>query len=247
MILLERTGDICAITLNRPQRHNALVPQLLDELLAALNSDDCRDAGAVVLAANGPSFSTGGDVQGFWDHREDLESYANHVVGRLNDVILRLAVIPVPVIAAIHGWVCGGSMGLVLGSDIVIAQPETRLQAFYATVGFAPDGGWTAMLPDVVGHAKARHWLLTDCQISAQDAQHTGIVSELAAAPRERALAMAADATRRKPGSIKAVKRLLTNQTALQSKLDSERRAFVEQILTREAHFGMQQFLENVK
>lgn len=118
-------GDLARITLNRPQRHNALVPELLDGLRAALAR--CREdrPAALILDAEGRSFSTGGDVGGFYDTpRAERHDYAVRVVGTLNAVILDLLSLPLPTVAAVHGMVTGGSVGLVLACDIVVAGPR---------------------------------------------------------------------------------------------------------------------------
>jgi 2-(1,2-epoxy-1,2-dihydrophenyl)acetyl-CoA isomerase len=109
LVLVERVGAVAVLTLNRAQRHNSLVPQFLEEMLAAL---ECiaSDPGvrAAVLQANGRSFSTGGDMQGFHEHRDQLARYAGEIVGLLNEIILALVRLPQPVVAAVQGTVTGG-------------------------------------------------------------------------------------------------------------------------------------------
>ena len=149
-------GELARITLNRPQRHNALVPELLDGLRAALAR--CREdrPAALILDAEGRSFSTGGDVGGFYDTpRAERHDYASRVVGTLNAVILDLLSLPLPTVAAVHGMVTGGSVGLVLACDIVVAGPRASFAPWYTRVGYSPDGGWTALMPERIGRARA--------------------------------------------------------------------------------------------
>ncbi|NUM48670.1 MAG: enoyl-CoA hydratase/isomerase family protein, partial [Anaerolineales bacterium] len=128
---------LAALTLNRPERHNSLIPELLEDLLAAFETLRAQpDIRAVVLQANGRSFSTGGDLQGFADHllphpqplsRGErgvgaLEEYSHRIVGLLNQVILTMLDFPLPIITAVHGIVTGGSLGLVLASDVVLVS-----------------------------------------------------------------------------------------------------------------------------
>ena len=128
-ILLEKRDLIAIITLNRPDRHNSLVPSLLEELLNALDSiSSTPEIAAVVLQANGRSFSTGGDMAGFYDHLDDLVGYADRIVGLLNRVILTMLNLPAPIIAAVHGLVTGGSLGLVLGADVILIGPEATFR-----------------------------------------------------------------------------------------------------------------------
>ncbi|NIQ52921.1 MAG: enoyl-CoA hydratase/isomerase family protein, partial [Gammaproteobacteria bacterium] len=71
------------------------------------------------------------------------------------EAILEIAFGPVPMVAAVHGVLTGGSLGLVLACDRVVLAAETTIRSWYATVGFAPDGGWTALLPGVIGRRRA--------------------------------------------------------------------------------------------
>ncbi|CAG0947683.1 partial 4-chlorobenzoyl coenzyme A dehalogenase-2, partial [Anaerolineae bacterium] len=167
LVLIETDGAIATLTLNRPERHNALVPELLAEMLAALDGLKARaELRALILQANGRSFSTGGDVRAFYKHRDDIARYSNEVVGGLNQVILALIVFPTPVIAAVQGIVTGGSLGLVLASDIALLAPIASFTPFYTVVGYSPDGGWTAMLPSIIGAKRAAEILLTNQTIS---------------------------------------------------------------------------------
>src|SRR5512135_3709305 len=96
LILLETHNRIATVTLNRPERHNSLVPEFLREMLGALGGlSDQAGPLALVLQANGRSFSTGGDVQAFYDHRDNIELYASEIVGLLNQVIIAMVRLPV--------------------------------------------------------------------------------------------------------------------------------------------------------
>ena len=144
---------VTRLVLARPGMHNALVPELLDALLVALRriaaDATCR---AVVLAADGPAFSIGGDMRRFRRERDgDLAGYASALVGKLNQAILALVDLPQPVVAEVNGVVTGGSIGLVLACDLVYLAPEVAFKAHYATAGFGPDGGWTALVGRLAG------------------------------------------------------------------------------------------------
>ncbi|MGE5148295.1 MAG: enoyl-CoA hydratase/isomerase family protein, partial [Candidatus Eiseniibacteriota bacterium] len=116
LVRMTVTDGVARLTLDRPERHNSLDPALLDDLLTRL--DTVRDDDtirAVVLAANGRSFSTGGDVRAFHDQADgSLRDYAAALVGRLNRTILALMDLRQPVIARVQGPVTGGALGLVL-------------------------------------------------------------------------------------------------------------------------------------
>jgi enoyl-CoA hydratase/carnithine racemase len=248
LVMMERVESTAVLTLNRPERHNSLIPELLEALLERIEDVQAdADIRAVVLGANGRSFSTGGDVGGFFEHLDSIEAYAGEIVGLLNQTILSLIALPVPVIAAVQGIVTGGSMGLVLASDIVLVTPEASFTPYYSVVGFSPDGGWTAMLPAIIGTKRTAAILLQNRRISAGEALTWGLANRLVDGEhiRQEALKVSQDITSKKPGSITHTKRLLLEgQGNLSERLESERRHFVRQIATPEAKEGLIAFLD---
>ena len=247
LVLLDTRDHIATLTLNRPERHNSLVPELLREMLTALGSLRAQvELRAVILQANGRSFSTGGDVQSFYDHRDHIETYAREMVGLLNQVIVTMVELPVAIVAAVHSIVTGGSLGLVLASDIVLVAPEANFTPYYSVVGFSPDGGWTAMLPEIVGRKRAAEVLMLNQTIRAEQAVAWGIAQRIApsAEIRDQARAVADAIAQKKPGSIRQTKRLLWRDgETLAARLDAERQHFVQQIVSAEAQQGMEAFL----
>ena len=127
LVLCEQTNSITTLTLNRPERHNSLVPELLREFIGALG--EVGEARALVLQANGRSFSTGGDVRAFYDHRDAIRPYASEIVGLLNQAIEALLRFPAPTIVAVNGVVTGGSIGLVLACDLVLVSERGEFHA----------------------------------------------------------------------------------------------------------------------
>lgn len=247
LVKTQRSGPVATLILNRPERHNSLVPALLDELLAALadvNSD--MTVRAVVLGAAGKSFSTGGDVKAFFSAGDDLADYAAETVGLLNEVILAMLRLPQPIVAAVHGMVTGGSLGLLLGSDVVLMAREATITPWYSVVGFSPDGGWTAMLPDLIGSKRTSDILLRNRTIHSDQAAHWGIAAEVVdeGSTAVGAIAAANEIATKVPGSITAAKRLLwADVDTVATRLEAERQAFVEQVVTPEARKGMATFL----
>jgi 2-(1,2-epoxy-1,2-dihydrophenyl)acetyl-CoA isomerase len=243
--LLDITDGVARLMLNRPERHNSLVPALLD----SLNADLDRIAGhrgirAVVLQASGRSFSTGGDVAGFQAvPRSQRRAYAEDLVGSLNRAILALLRLPVPVIGRIHGAVTGGSLGLLLACDLAAITPQAFIQPYYTQVGFSPDGGWTAMLPARIGVQRAREIQLMNQRVPAQEALQLGLVTACVEAE-------ALDATiegwlenlkAMQPGSIASTKALLADDYS--AGLEAELRNFLTLIDGEEAEAGMTRFL----
>jgi 2-(1,2-epoxy-1,2-dihydrophenyl)acetyl-CoA isomerase len=249
LVLTAHEGPITTITLNRPERHNSLNPELLAELLdalVALRSAPHAGQGAVVLQANGRSFSTGGDAKGFVDNAENVGPYAYRIVGLLNQVILAMLDGPLPIVAAVHGIVTGGSLGLVLASDIVLVAPEATFAPFYSVVGPSPDGGWATLLPQVIGHKRAAEVLFLNRPITADEAVAWGLANRVVPADRIRdaARAVALDIASRKSGSVRRTKRLLWGlDRFVAARLEEERQQFLEQIVTDEALNGFREFL----
>ncbi|MDE2203213.1 MAG: enoyl-CoA hydratase/isomerase family protein [Burkholderiaceae bacterium] len=248
LVLFERVGGTGIVRLNRPARHNSLVPELLEGLLASLDAAEA-DAGihAVVLTHAGRDFSTGGDVKALACQGGALAAYADRLLSLLNQAILRLSALRCPAIAAVEGWLTGGSLGLVLACDMTVLSRNVRIAPYYTEVGFSPDGGWTAMLPHRVGAARARAWQLNNTTVTAEEAGALGLASgvvEPGQAERA-ALAMAAGLQDKAPGSVACTRALLRcDAQALAAALGRERAAFVAQIQTPEAAAGMQRFLD---
>jgi enoyl-CoA hydratase/carnithine racemase len=247
LVILERVGPVAVLTLNRAERHNSLVPGFLAEILAGLETAGAQPGvRAVVMQANGRSFSTGGDVRGFYERLDDLEAYAGEIVGLLNLVILAMIEVPVPIVAAVHGMVTGGSMGLVLGSDIVLVTPEASFTPYYSVVGFSPDGGWTALLPAIIGLKRTGEVLMRNQTITAEQALAWGLASRIVPADRirEEAVKVAQELAVMKAGSIGHTKATLGPACSdLEARLEAERTRFVQQIVTEEARQGIEAFL----
>jgi 2-(1,2-epoxy-1,2-dihydrophenyl)acetyl-CoA isomerase len=245
-VLFDQHGGVATVTLNRPDRCNALTGELLDAIHAAL--DRLEDPCAVVLRAEGRHFSTGGDVARFAEAvaAGNGRAYAERVVGGLNRAILRLAALPCPVIAQVQGALTGGALGLVLAADLVAMDRTAFIQPYYVQVGFAPDGGWTAMLPARIGVARAREIQLLNTRLSADDALRLNLaqsVSDDPGAVVDNWLARLAD---HDAGAIAATKRLLA-PADLEAGLEAERRAFLARIDTPDVRAGMQRFLDTLK
>lgn len=249
LVLLEIAGDVARITLNRPQRHNSLVPALLAELNAALVEVRRHDLVALVLAGAGRSFSTGGDVAAFHEvPRGERRAYAGTLVGDLNRAILALIDLPSPVIARVHGPATGGSLGLVLAADLVAMARSAFIAPYYVDVGFAPDGGWTAMLPHRIGYSRARAIQLLNLHVSADEAFALGLATQVTGEEEIDAVIDDWIATlRRKVGrSIRATRELLTwpeRRAAVADGLQRELDRFLDEIETESAEAGMARFL----
>ncbi len=251
LVRLGVASGIASVTLARPGMHNALVPELLLDLCVALETVGRRDdVRCVLLLAEGPAFSIGGDMRRFALEMRGpgLQSYAAELVGLLNQAVLSLMRLPQPVIAGVHGLVTGGSLGLVLGCDLAIASRDVRFKAHYASAGFSPDGGWTALLPMLAGTRRAAAGLLLNRTIDADEALAWGLVNELA---QPQALADVLQAAARRiaqapVATMRRSKRLLLGELdRVETALERERRSFIETIVGEQARRGVERFLRD--
>ncbi len=245
LVQIRIDGAVATVTLNRPERHNSLVPAILREFGNAIAScEEEPGAGVLVVRAAGQSFSTGGDLRGFREHAADIAEYAHELVGLLNDAIIRLYDCRLPVITLVNGQVTGGAFGFVLASDIVLVTDRASFTPYYAEAGFSPDGGWTALLPAVVGRTRASTLLLLNQTITAEQALDWGLATAFAdSSGQDEALEILCEQILgMKAGSIVCTRRLL-RPGDLESRLEAERTRFVEQIVTGEAKAGIREWL----
>lgn len=253
-VSLKRAADHVRLVLERPARANSLDAEMLEELAEALAVIAADPPHALVLAGAGRHFSTGGDVACF--AREvaagNGHAYAEHIVGTLHEAILTLLALPCPVIAELNGATTGGALGLALTADLVVMTSDAFLQPYYAVVGFGPDGGWTALLPERIGTARALSIQMLNRRIDAQEALALGLATEIAA--HDAALATVTRAwlttiASHVPGTLTATRRLVWDERRLQAvraRLDAERATFVERIEMDETRKGMTAFLASI-
>jgi len=246
-VTLAQTDGVAVLTLDHPARSNALSDHLLADLHAAL--DRLPASRALVLRASGRHFSTGGDVARFAQEvaAGNGQAYAEAVVGGLNRAILRLAALPCPVLAEVQGALTGGALGLVLAADLVAMDRGAFIKPFYSTVGFAPDGGWTAMLPARIGAHRAREIQFLNRRIGADEALTLGLADQVCDDPAQVSAGWLAILADKLPGALAETRRLTTDLPALATALDAERDAFVARIDSAEARAGMARFLASLK
>ncbi len=237
---------VARITLNRPRRHNALVPELLSALIATTSDLWGRDdLIAVVLAGAGRSFSTGGDVGGFYDvPRAQRRDYASGLVGDLNRAILGLMSLPCPLIGRIHGPITGGAVGLMLACDLVAMTPSCFVAPYYTEVGFSPDGGWTALLPARIGERRARAIQLLNRHVQAAEAHSLGLADAVSDDIDAVVDGWIGALRAKSPAAIRSTRMLLRpDPKAVAEGLERERQAFLALIDTEATEAGMARFL----
>ena len=176
--LISVTDAIARITLNRPERLNAIDANMHDALRRALSTvESDATVRVVILTGNGRAFCAGQDLaeraamleQGDVDLAASLEE-------NYNPLVRRLVALPVPVIAAVNGVAAGAGAALALHSDIVVAARSARFQLAFARVGLGPDSGASWLFPRLVGHARALGMALTAEPVDAEQAESWGMI-----------------------------------------------------------------------
>jgi enoyl-CoA hydratase/carnithine racemase len=167
------------LTLNRPERRNAIDPELRDALSSALD-DAATDESirGVVLAGAGGAFCAGGDLARF-EELHDARAY-RHVSHRLTDLVESLERLEKPVVAAIDGPVTGAGLALALACDWRIGSMRARILFREGRVGLVPTHGGVTRLVKLLGLARAKEVLLGGDDLDALAAREAGLLSELA-------------------------------------------------------------------
>ncbi len=176
--------------------------------------------------------------------RDRLAEYSDELLGMLNATILRIMDCDLPLVAAVDGQVNGGAIGLVLACDLVVVTERASFTPYYVDVGFSPDGGWTAMLPGIIGLKRASAVQLLNQTISAQQAVDWGIAFTITQSDSlEQEIASACRLlVGKKAGSLHKTKQLL-NLSGLRERLQEERRVFVETVVKPETIESVEAFL----
>ena len=246
-LYVTESDRIVTVTLNRPERRNALNPQMMDELIAVIDHLARRASGVLILTGRGPAFCAGLDLEHLKalvskseaEHREDSQRVAR--------LLRSLYDLPLPTIAAVNGHAIAGGMGLATICDFTLSVFEAKFGYTEARIGFVP-ALVSAFLTLQVGEKKARDLLLTARLISAEEAREMGLVNEVLTESglMNRARQIAHQLLQNSPDSLRATKKLLSDHTRQQ--LDRQLQAAIESNAsarsTKEFLEGITAFLE---
>jgi methylglutaconyl-CoA hydratase len=216
-ILVAESDGVRTITLNRPQRRNAMTPAMQAELIAAMEEAAVSDCRVVVFKGAGDAFCSGLDLaalqamntQSPAEHRADAE--------RIAKLFRTLYELPLPTIAAVHGAAIAGGTGVATICDFTLATPAAKFGYTEARIGFVP-ALVSAYLALQIGDKRARDLLLTGRLFDAAEAHRLGLVNEVVAADalpdalEDRLLALTEVLKANSPQSLAATKRLMAAQ-----------------------------------
>ncbi|HEV7187745.1 MAG TPA: enoyl-CoA hydratase/isomerase family protein [Blastococcus sp.] len=194
-VQLEVDGGVAVVTLNAPDRRNALTPAMADELIATFDEVDGRsDVGALVIRAVGKSFCAGGDIATLTSAGEDPASAQNYEgMGKIYDSFYRLGQVRVPTIAAVRGSAVGAGMNMLLAADLRIVATDARLICGFLKRGLHPGGGHFVILSRLIGREAAAAMALFGEEVNGTRAVQLGLAWEALddAAVEDRALELA--------------------------------------------------------
>jgi isohexenylglutaconyl-CoA hydratase len=252
-LLLRIDDGVLYVTLNRPERRNALSPAMLEELLstfAALGNH--RELRAIVLRGAAHTFCAGADVKEMRDRMSDDPKERKRTIARANrrlgDLLLAVEAAASPLITVIEGNVLGGGIGLVCASDVALAVADARFGLPETGLGLVP----AQIAPFVVqriGITHARRLMLTGARMNAREAERLGLVHFVyddVAALDAAVSGVLTDIRRCAPGANAHTKRLLFSilDRELSGSLDLAAQVFAEASIGDEAREGTLAFLE---
>ena len=250
-IQFEMHGSICLLTLNRPDRLNALTVQVAHEFNAAVSEALEHGARVIVLTGADRAFCAGGDLREMQElaGREGrVEAFFDDPLRILNESILLIRQTPVPFIAAVNGVASGGGCNLALACDLVIAAESAKFNQAFIKIGLVPDCGGTFMLPLLVGLKRATELMFTGDLVTAAEAAEMGMINSVAADGElmSQVMAMAEKLAQAPTAAIGQIKKLLEASAVNDygSQLDYERKAQIESGKTKDFTEGVQAFLE---
>lgn len=246
-ILAETSDGVLTLTLNRPEKRNALTPALIEELTTALSEAAESACGVVILTGAGTAFCAGLDL----DHLAELATHTAEENMRDSENMARLLRtlydFPKPVIAAVNGPAVAGGMGLATIPDFTLAVPEAKFGYTEVRIGFVPAIVASFLLRQV-GEKRARDLLLTGRLIKAQEALEMGLVTRIVPAeelmPTARALAQSL--LESSPQALRSVKGLLARHASrvLDAELADAIATNAQQRSTEDFKEGVSAFLQ---
>ncbi len=221
-VVVENEGGVVTVTLNRPEKRNAVDGEIIDGLLQAqktLASDPT--VRVVVLTGAGEAFCAGLDMANFGDMvsgdlsadsaADAYDDLSPAGANRVQQLGWGWQELPVPVIAAVQGAAMGGGLNLALGADIRIVAPDAKLGFVEITFGLLPDMSATQSLRHLAGLERIKELIFTGRRFSGADAVEYGLATTLSETPLESAIAMAHMIASRNPDALKAAKKLLND------------------------------------
>ena len=191
VVEVSRDGEVAIVRLNRPEKLNAISTEVERALHEALFSDEVRSSGALIVAGEGRAFSAGADISEFEGRSpEDVLRYYHETGG----VYEELAALPLPTVAAIHGYCLGGALELAVALDFRIADDSAVFGFPEVSLGILASSGGLHRVTRLLGPARAKELFLLSERFGPDDARRAGLITEVVEEGKafDRALELAA-------------------------------------------------------
>ncbi|MFB6311613.1 MAG: enoyl-CoA hydratase/isomerase family protein [Salinirussus sp.] len=246
-VIVDRDGKIATVTVDRPEKRNAMDIPTRKELRGAFEDvvDDDAIRVIVLRGAGEGNFIAGGDIQSFAEHTmlSAMEYIDTHAQGLYNYV----ANVPKPVIAGIDGHAFGGGLEISCAADVRVAQTGVKMGLTEVGLGILPAGGGTQRLTELVGASIAKDMILTGKAISAERAKEIGLVNYLHDEDgfEEGLYDVADEIADNAPIALKFAKASVNRAMNLEPGLDFERAAGTVVFGTEDKQEGAEAFLED--
>jgi len=244
---LEFSGEIATITLNRPEKRNAISAEMIGELLSAFSEVESSLARVLILTGAGKAFCSGMDLEALKALTTQSPAEQQEDTGRLARLCRRIWTFPKPTIAAVNGAAIAGGCGIATLCDVTIAVPEAKFGYPEVHIGFLP-AVVSVFLVRQIGEKQARDLLLTGRIIDAAEAHRLGLVTQIVPAQElmNAAQALATTLLACSPVSLHMTKKLLCDFAA--QEIDRELELAAEQSAqirtTQDFREGLASFLE---
>lgn len=212
IVICEKEGEICVLTINRDEKRNAINQDvyygLRDGVLGVYSDPTVR---AIIVRGAGKGFSAGIDFNflASMGMIGGTQAFIRMKIREAQDILNLMEDVEKPVIFALHGYCFGAALEFALVGDFRVAQRETRIGIQETSVGFIPDMGGIARLTGLVGPSFAKELIMTAGTIDAQRALEIGLVNRVVDDATEGALALAREITRNAPLAVGLVKKLV--------------------------------------
>jgi enoyl-CoA hydratase/carnithine racemase len=239
-ILDEQIGAVLRLTLNRPEKKNALTQDMYQRLADKIN-EAAGDFSirAVVINSNGDSFTAGNDINDFANDPQMDEG------SPVFNFLFAIHNFPKPLIAAVKGRAVGIGTTMLMHCDLVTANPDTQFSMPFVSLGLVAEGGSSYNFPRLVGHAKASEILLTGRTFSAAEALEMGLINQVAKDELSAAMAFANEIAEQPPTAVINTKALLKSGSheALNQVMKAEGILFKIAAQSDEAQIAFMNFL----
>jgi 2-(1,2-epoxy-1,2-dihydrophenyl)acetyl-CoA isomerase len=250
-LLYDVKDRIATLTLNRPERLNALGDTLRDDLLDAVSRAGADpDVGVLVITGAGRGFCSGGDVKSMSERNEagQVPPPSDRFAPLRDRIVLAMRDCPKPIIAAINGAAAGAGMNLALACDMRIASSAAKFSQAFVKRGLAPDWGGSWLLPRVVGTAKACELIFTGEAIDASQALALGVVNAVVAPESlmDETYKLARKIAAAAPIAVQLSKRAIYHNEAVDLRAGLEFESFAQNICkdTEDYKEGVKAFVE---